>query len=145
MKHSTCRGIAAQRGFAIISAIFILVVLAAIGAFAVQVSSMQHIGSAQDVLSVRAYQAARSGLEWALYRVQPANGGNCPVPTNMALAGDTFAGLTVTVTCTGTATAYRITATACNQPNAGACPNEANPDGMYVERRVDVVLRTDLN
>ena len=38
----------AQRGFAIVSAIFLLVALAALGGFIATVSTTQHIGSAQD-------------------------------------------------------------------------------------------------
>lgn len=59
-----------SRGFAIVSAIFILVVLAALGAFIVNVSTNQQIGSALDVQGVRAYQAARAGVEWGVYQVQ---------------------------------------------------------------------------
>ena len=57
-------------GFAIVSAIFILVVLAALGAFILNISTSQHIGSALDVQGIRAYQAARAGIEWGLYRVK---------------------------------------------------------------------------
>jgi MSHA biogenesis protein MshP len=59
-----------QRGFAIVSAIFILVVLSVLGAAMVTLSTSQHLGSAQDVQGVRAYLAARSGAEWGMYQVQ---------------------------------------------------------------------------
>jgi MSHA biogenesis protein MshP len=139
----TCHRI--QQGMALISAIFILVVLALIGAFAVHVSTMQHVSSAQDVQSVRAYQAARAGLEWALFRVQTVNGGLCAGATNLNPAGDTFAGLTVTVTCGGTAEMYQITSYACNQPASGTgrCPNTGGFNNMYIERRLEARLRTD--
>ncbi|MDP3744556.1 MAG: hypothetical protein Q8Q76_09505 [Methylotenera sp.] len=55
-----------QRGFAIIAAIFLLVVLAALGAFMVTFSNTQHLTSAQDVQGSRAYWAARAGLEWGI-------------------------------------------------------------------------------
>jgi Tfp pilus assembly protein PilX len=61
---------AGSRGFAIVSAIFILVVLAALGAFIVNVSTNQQIGSTLDLQGVRAYQAARAGIEWGIYQVQ---------------------------------------------------------------------------
>ena len=61
---------AGSRGFAIVSAIFILVVLGALGAFIVNVSTNQQIGSALDIQGVRAYQAARAGVEWGIYQVQ---------------------------------------------------------------------------
>ncbi|MBP9712569.1 MAG: hypothetical protein KBD60_02635 [Sterolibacterium sp.] len=134
-----------QQGMALLSAIFILVVLALIGAFAVHVSTMQHVSSAQDVQSVRAYQAARAGIEWALYQVQTINGGNCAGSTNLTPAGVGFTGLTVTVTCTGNAQLYQIAAVACNQPAGGSCPNEGGFSNMYIERRLEVKLRTDTN
>ena len=63
---------AAQRmqGFAIVTAIFILVVLAALGAFIVSISTNQQIGTALDIQGVRAYQAAKSGVEWGIYQVE---------------------------------------------------------------------------
>lgn len=59
-----------QHGFTIVSAIFILVVLAALGAFVVTISTTQQIGSALDIQGTRALMAARSGLEWGVYQVQ---------------------------------------------------------------------------
>jgi MSHA biogenesis protein MshP len=111
-----------MRGFAIVSAIFILVVLGALGAFIVNVSTNQQIGSALDVQGVRAYQAARAGVEWGIYRVQATPAYNfsygtpavavgsanpntrlCPAsPSSFVPAAPTLAGFTVTVTCTAT-------------------------------------------
>ena len=56
-----------QTGFALLTAIFILVVLAGLGAAIMTVSSNQQIGSAIDVQGARAYLAARAGVDWALY------------------------------------------------------------------------------
>lgn len=151
------------RGFAIVSAIFILVVLATLGAFIVNISTSQQIGSALDVQGVRAYQAARAGIEWGLYGVQSSNGFNYAAPNTRTCPGGvspstdsfspvatTLAAFAVTVTCsettdgaTGGPTIYRIVATACNQPITGwtatttACPNTA-PGNLYVERRLEV-------
>jgi MSHA biogenesis protein MshP len=55
-----------QSGFAAIAALFLLVVLASMGAFMVTFSNVQQLGSAQDFQSARSYWAARAGLEWAL-------------------------------------------------------------------------------
>ncbi|HEY8856390.1 MAG TPA: hypothetical protein VIM43_03410 [Rugosibacter sp.] len=158
----------AQRmhGFAIVTAIFILVVLAALGAFIVSISTNQQIGTALDIQGVRAYQAARSGIEWGIYRVQatptynfsystPAvavgsanpNTRTCPAsPTSFVPAAPTLAGFTVTVICTATGdanngpTVFQIISTACNQPAAGVCPNNAPTSPDYVERRIEVIL-----
>jgi len=132
------------RGFAIVSAIFILVVLAALGAFIVNISTTQQIGSALDVQGVRAYQAARAGIEWGLYQVQSSNGFDyanpntraCPATVttsfSFAPAATTLSGFTVTIICTRTPVddtpannpnnspaVYSITSTACSEPFAG--------------------------
>ena len=149
-----------MRGFAIVSAIFILVVLGALGAFIVNVSTNQQIGSALDVQGVRAYHAARAGIEWGLYGVASSNGFNATTPntrtcfaspTSFTPTAATLADFRITVTCNrfpvddspannpnSSPAVYAITATACNQPDAGACPNATNPRSLYVERRLDV-------
>ena len=158
---------ARPHGFAIVSAIFILVVLAALGAFIVSVTTGQQIGSTLDFQGVRAYQAARAGIEWGIYQVQatpaynfsygtPAvavgsanpNARACPAsPASFTPAAPTLATFTVTVTCAATVdasngpTVYSLVATACNQPAAGACPNLAPAAGFnYIERRIDAAL-----
>jgi MSHA biogenesis protein MshP len=98
-----------QRGFAIMSAIFLLVVLAALGAFMVTFSNTQHITSAQDVQGSRAYWAARAGLEWGLAGICPTS------PTTLSVNG-----FNVLVTCAlqtyseanATINIYRITSVA---------------------------------
>ncbi|TRW94329.1 hypothetical protein [Candidatus Methylobacter oryzae] len=54
-----------QQGYLLVAAIFLLIGLAALGAFMVKLSDTQHLTSAQDIQGSRAYWAARSGLEWA--------------------------------------------------------------------------------
>ncbi len=49
-----------------VAAIFLVVVLAALGAFMVTFSNTQQLTSAQDVQGSRAYWAARAGVEWAV-------------------------------------------------------------------------------
>jgi MSHA biogenesis protein MshP len=129
------------RGFAILSAIFILVVLAALGAFILSISSQQQIGSALDVQGVRAYQAARAGIEWGLY--QQLRSGSCVASTSFSPTAATLAGFTVNVTCVATPdgsggpTVYDITSTACND---ATCPNTTNPGNLYIERRLTVTF-----
>ncbi|HEY8606815.1 MAG TPA: agglutinin biogenesis protein MshP [Noviherbaspirillum sp.] len=135
-----------QSGFSLISAIFLLVVLAVLGAAIVQVSTAQHIGSALDLQGARAYQAARAGIEWGLFRELEQNA--CPgAPASFQPPATTDLGqFTVTVTCIRTATAVpgvvrrRIQSVACNAPQAGEprCrPNQpGGPD--YVQRTVQV-------
>jgi MSHA biogenesis protein MshP len=83
-----------------VSAIFLLVVLASLGAFMVQFSTVQSTTSAQDVMGVHAYQAARAGIERA---VAETAGGVCTSDDLPTLPGE-LAAFTVTVTCTLTVT-----------------------------------------
>lgn len=156
-----------MQGFAIVTAIFILVVLAALAAFIVSISTSQHIGAALDIQGVRAYQAARAGVEWGIYQTEATPAYNfsygtpavavgsanpntraCPAsPTSFTPAAPTLTAFTVTVTCTATIdanngpTVFRVVSTACNQPAAGACPNAAPAAGFdYIERRIEVTL-----
>ncbi len=83
-----------QNGFAAIAAIFLVVVLAALGGFMLTFSNTQQLTSAQDVQGSRAYWAARAGLEWGVGSVV-ANS-ICPTsPTKLSV--NSFA---VCVTCT---------------------------------------------
>lgn len=131
-----------QRGFSIITAIFLIVVLAALGAFAVSMFRVQQSSAAFDELGARGYQAAQAGIEWGAWQVLRGPGTCAAATGNLALPGS-LSPFTVTVACASTAhteagnpvTIYQLTATACNQPAAGACPNPA-PGADYVERQV---------
>lgn len=91
-----------QRGFALVSAIFILVILAALGGFVVTVSTTQSASQGLDIQGSRAYQAARAGIEWGAYQVLASSAPpapSCLPNTNVALGG-TLTDFTVTVRCT---------------------------------------------
>lgn len=131
-------GRAAQRGFAIVTAIFLLVVLAALGAFMLTFSTVQHITSAQDFQGTRAYQAARTGIEWGAY--QALRNASCTPSTSFS-PGGTQAGFNVTVQCNlfgspymeggGTVNMYQITSTA-SQGTVGSA--------TYVERQLQATI-----
>lgn len=135
-------------GFTMISALFLLVVLAALGTAMVGITQRQQLGSAAELDSARALQSARGGLEWAAFQVlqnpaPPAAAPACFSSTNMTLAP-----FTVTVSCTRTPSSgtaadgattmvfYQLVATACNAPVAGACPTTGTPGTTYVERQL---------
>jgi MSHA biogenesis protein MshP len=82
-----------QKGFAAIAAVFLVVTLAALGAFMITFSNTEQLTSAQDLLGARAYWAAKGGLAWGLTQVNTSSA--CPVSPNV-LALDSFS---VTVTC----------------------------------------------
>ena len=91
-----------QTGFALINAIFLLVVLAFLGVVMVTLSGVQSRTPVFALQGARAYHAARSGLEWGIAKVPACNG-----------SADN-SGFTVTVTCSnppGTGT-YLVSATA---------------------------------
>lgn len=126
------------RGFTIVAAIFLLIVLAALGAFVLTVSSAQHMSSTQDLQGARAYQAARSGIEWGAY--QALRNASCSASTPLTLAG-TLSSFTVTVTCASagwtyteagkSVTLYQLTATA-SQGTLGSA--------TYVERQLQATV-----
>ena len=84
MSPSSIRLKQAGRGFVLPSAIFLLVILAALATFLVRISTTQSITSAQDVQGARAYQAARAGIEWGLYQVLDPLNATAVAPTNAA-------------------------------------------------------------
>lgn len=137
-----------EGGFAIVSAIFLLVILSLMAAFIAHVSTHQQAGHTADLRGVRAYQAARAGIEWGLYN--HTRNSACAASSSFAPGGN-LAEFTVTVTCLPAGVAItndengtqlvvrRIVATACNQPTAGGdCPNLV-PGDNYVERELAVV------
>lgn len=134
----------AQRGFAYIAAIVLLVVMATLATAMVKLNTVQQGGSNQDLLGVRASQAARAGVEWGLYQLRAGTCNDIRDLNDFSAAS----GFTVTVRCTSSAfnegesapgtplvkRIYRIDAVACNLGTS--CPDNtksALPD--YVERR----------
>ncbi len=98
------------RGFSLVTAIFLLVVWSALGAFMVVFTGLQQNTIQVDVQGVRAYYAARAGINWAMYRaldpdntIAPAQNAFavCPVATISTMAG-TLAPFTVVISCTAT-------------------------------------------
>ena len=123
-----------QRGIGIIAAIFILVILSSLAGFVVAVTATQNVTIAQDVQGVRAYHAARAGLEYGLQRWLVGNA--CG---NASLSID---GFTVTLEAlkspdtpaTGDLEFCSLTATA----TAGGAVGSLG----YVERQLNIVLET---
>lgn len=89
-----------QHGFAAIAAIFLVVVLAALGGFMLTFSNTQQLTSAQDVQGSRAYWAARAGLEWGIASVVASASVPPACPTSPTTLATTLeGGFAVTVTC----------------------------------------------
>jgi MSHA biogenesis protein MshP len=129
------RSLQRARGFALILALFLIVSLAAIGAYMVTVSNVQVETGVMDEQGARAYQAARAGLEWGAYQVLRNN--TC-LSQNFAVGA-----FRTEVVCTAylpenegavAVNVFRITATGCN---AGACTG-GGP--TYVERQLQLTV-----
>ena len=73
----------AAGGFALMTAIFLLVILGAFAAFAVSFATNTAATHALSVQGARAYEAARAGIEWATYQVKDPNGTLAPGATNL--------------------------------------------------------------
>ncbi len=68
-----------QLGMSLIGAIFIMVVLSAVGVYMVSLNAMQHTNTSLSLQSNRALYAAESGVEWLAWYVRTsANKDNCP-------------------------------------------------------------------
>ena len=137
----------AEHGFALLSAIFLLVVISALGLFAVTLTSTQSQTQVLDVMGARAYQAARAGIEWAAYNAtqnalaSSAAWAGCSSSSNLGALSGVLAPFTVNLSCSassaveGTATLWVYTLTA-SAIVTGTVPGSAN----YVERAISVKM-----
>jgi MSHA biogenesis protein MshP len=95
-----CSGRVQQSGIALVAALFLIVVVASLGAFAVRIGSSQQQTVNLALLGSRALAAANSGIEWA------ANQALGPTPScasgDLNLTEGALNGFIVTVTCSAT-------------------------------------------
>ena len=132
----------AQRGFTLVSAIFLIVILGAMSAYMINFRLYQEAGITLDTLGTRAYGAACSGVEWGAYN--SLRNGACAASTSLALGG-TLGAHTVTVACNfegpydeggSTVRVDTIVSIACN---SATCP-PVTPGPNYVERQITVTV-----
>lgn len=101
-----------QRGMSLVVAIFLIVVIALLSAFAVSIGSASSVSTHQQLSADRARAAAKAGIEWGAYRATVL--GQCPAATPPALnlTQGALNGFRVTVTCErdGAGTVFDITA-----------------------------------
>jgi len=106
-------------GFSLVAALFLIVVIAALGAFAVRIGSGEQQAVNLELLSARALAAADSGVEWGAYQALSASPTSCTT-TTLNFTEAALNGFSVTVVCAptshteigGTTHVYRIDATA---------------------------------
>jgi MSHA biogenesis protein MshP len=88
-----------SRGFALIPALFLIVVLGALGVVAIRVGVGQQQAVIMTLEEARALAAAQSGIEWGAYQTVS---GACAASTTLNLTEAALNGFTVIVTCTAT-------------------------------------------
>lgn len=142
-RDAACWRPRAESGFVLPTAIFLLVVLAALGSYMVSLSRASHISSALDMQGGRSYQAARAGIEWAAWQsIQNAAAYGCATAgtsSNVISFSADLASFTTTVACSSatydeggnTVRVYSITSTA---SSGEAASND------YVERMLTATL-----
>jgi len=86
------------KGFALIAALFMIVVLAGLGIFAVRLSSSQQQSTNLTLLMARAAAMANTGLEYGANLALRQSG--CASATSWTLNQPALAGFTVNVSCT---------------------------------------------
>jgi MSHA biogenesis protein MshP len=141
----------AQKGFSLVTAIFLLVVLSLLGAMMVSFFTVQQQTAALDVMGSRAYQASRAGVEWSAFQVLqsgvagPAVATACQAPGGTAQTlpalGGSLSPFTVRVSCSaashveaaGTVWVYSISSVASTTGSAAGSPD-------YVERQIQMTI-----
>lgn len=71
-----------SRGFSLVTTLFLLVVVAGLGGYLVNLATTQHLTSALAAQQARAYYAALGGLEWVVYQIQQDAGAPPACPTS---------------------------------------------------------------
>lgn len=125
----------AQQGAGIIAALMVTLLIGGMAVVLARMTATQAVSYALDDRGVRAYWAARAGLEWGSYELTKP-GPSCAASTVVAMpvTATSLSEYQVTVTCSG-AGPHLLTATAICKPAECGGPGAAT----YVER---VVTRT---
>ena len=130
------------RGFALMMAVFMIVTLAAIGVYLLTISTGQLEAATQDEQGARAYQAARTGVDWGAFQL--LRNSSCTASQTLSLTQG-LSGFYAEVACqqvgtetegTTPVTVYRITVTGCN--NSPCAPASVGP--TYVERQLQLTI-----
>jgi MSHA biogenesis protein MshP len=135
------------KGFALMLAVFMLVTLAAIALYILTISAGQVQAVTQEEQGARAYQAARTGIDWGAYQVLINS--NCPASTTLTLPQSGLAAVNffAIVSCAtvgveteaGTSiTIYQLTSKGCSQNPCVTLGTDPGP--MYVERELSLTL-----
>lgn len=135
-----------QGGVGATLAVAVIAVVAVLAVAAVVLSAAQHVTFAADVQGAKAYQAARSGIEWGAHHVLRAGPLECAdLSGGVTFSyGGNLSGFHATVTCSETlhedpsaVRVFSVTVTGCNMLAAGRCDPSATPSASaYAERQL---------
>ncbi|HEU0219775.1 MAG TPA: hypothetical protein VFQ98_03085 [Gallionella sp.] len=137
-----------QRGFSLVTAIFLLVVLSGLGAVMMTFFTAQQQSSALDVMGARAYQASRAGIEWGAFQViQSGVAGGAfatacqpgPASSSVALA-NTLSGFNVNVQCSATSHVEGASTLWVYSISSVAATGGAAGQQDYIERQMSVTI-----
>jgi MSHA biogenesis protein MshP len=138
-----------QSGFALIPALFLIVVLGVLAVVAIRVGTGQQQTVTMSLLQARALSAAQTGIEWGAYE---ALGGNCVATstcscvasTTLTLTEAALKGFSVIVTCAAVSFP-----TGAAIPNKSYVLNSVATSGLYGQpgyvRRIVSGTYTDAN
>jgi MSHA biogenesis protein MshP len=107
-------------GFALVPALFLVVILGSLGVVAVRLGNGQQHAVIMGLVQARALAAARAGIEWGAYQALTNPLHSCAASTTLNLTEASLNGFSVVVTCAstsfpngaGTSNSYSILATA---------------------------------
>ncbi len=130
-------------GQALVSAIFLVVVLVALGLSMVSLTGVQQDTGTKSLLSAKVYYGAKAGLEWGIQQAIAPATPVCGATTTFALTQTGLNGISVTVTCSSTTHGagnfvYYITSCATNGTSCAAPGTLGNAN--YAERRLEATV-----
>jgi MSHA biogenesis protein MshP len=109
-------------GFALIPALFLIVVLGVLAVVAIRVGTGQQQAVTMSLLQARALSAAQTGIEWGAYK---ALNGGCVASTTLTLTEAALNGFSVIVTCSA------VTFSTGAATNTSYVLNSAATAGLY--------------
>jgi MSHA biogenesis protein MshP len=111
-----------MHGFALIPALFLIVVLGALAVVAIRVGTAQQQAVTMSLMQARALSAAQTGIEWGAYK---ALSGSCVASTTLSLTEAALNGFSVIVTCAA------VTFSTGAATNTSYVLNSAATSGLY--------------
>ncbi len=130
-------------GFAVINAVFLIIVLGALGAAVVTLSKTQQDTSVRSLQSARVYYGAKAGLEWGIHQAIAPAAPACAATTTFGFTQGALAGINVTVTCEQSTHSagdfvYYLTSCATTGTSCASPGSLGNPG--YAERRLEATV-----